>query len=439
MKRGYREAVGSDEAEDELRDQAEVRARSRWGVFGQSAEDAYLEEDDDDDDDKSNMKSRNDRSLAQAPSRPSQQPPQQQQVNKSGHGDDDGDEEEEDPLEAFMAGVAKEVETNKPPSTTEQKGRRADVEGDEDGDDHVDSYIQMMKRKGIDVTDADAMAKRRAQLDKEQQHEDAEAMGGNDDNEEDGGQRRKRKGVGEKEEIAPLPRVDHAQIAYAAFEKDFFEPHDDILALTDDEIATMRRDLNMHVTGFAPPPPGFSWAHFGFGDILMQALVRTGWAAPTGIQQQALPAALAGRDLLAIAKTGSGKTAAYLLPLMVHCMDQPVVERGEGPIGLILAPTRELAIQILNECKKLGKVYGIRSAVLYGGADKTAQFKELRNGCEILIATPGRLIDLIKMKATNLRRVTYLVLDEADRMFDLGFGIFLFFGRYTKGELIQGK
>lgn len=155
----------------------------------------------------------------------------------------------------------------------------------------------------------------------------------------------------------------------------------------------------------------------------MSAIIKAEYTEPSAIQKQAIPAALQGRDIIGIAKTGSGKTAAFVLPMLVHIMDQEELSKGDGPIGLILAPTRELATQIYSEAKKFAKAYGLRVAAVYGGASKMQQFKDLRSGTiEILVATPGRLIDMIKMKATNLRRVTYLVLDEADRMFDLGFG-----------------
>jgi ATP-dependent RNA helicase DDX42 len=108
--------------------------------------------------------------------------------------------------------------------------------------------------------------------------------------------------------------------------------------------------------------------------------------------------------------------------MFVHMMDQEELQKGDGPIGLVLAPTRELCVQIYHEAKKFAKAYSIEVTAIYGGASKTNQFKELRKGfTEIIVATPGRLIDLIKMKATNLKRVSYVVLDEADRMFDLGF------------------
>lgn len=125
--------------------------------------------------------------------------------------------------------------------------------------------------------------------------------------------------------------------------------------------------------------------------------------------------------MIGIAKTGSGKTAAFLWPLIVHVLDQPALKPGDGIIGLILAPTRELSIQIYNEAKKFSKVYNIQVVCCYGGGNKYEQSKALETGAEICVATPGRMIDMIKMKATNLLRCSYLVLDEADKMFNMGF------------------
>lgn len=139
-----------------------------------------------------------------------------------------------------------------------------------------------------------------------------------------------------------------------------------------------------------------------------------------------MPAALSGRDIIGIAKTGSGKTAAFIWPMLIHIMDQRELQPGEGPIGLILAPTRELSQQIYNEARRFGKVYNIQVVCAYGGGSKWEQSKALEAGAEIVVATPGRIIDLVKIKATNLERVTFLVLDEADRMFNMGFGKFLF-------------
>jgi len=131
--------------------------------------------------------------------------------------------------------------------------------------------------------------------------------------------------------------------------------------------------------------------------------------------------ALSGRDMIGIAETGSGKTLAFLLPAIVHINAQPLLARGDGPIVLVLAPTRELACQIRDECTKFGSSSKIKHTCIYGGMPKGEQAKDLRNGVEVVIATPGRLIDFLEGGTTNLRRVTYLVFDEADRMLDMGF------------------
>lgn len=131
--------------------------------------------------------------------------------------------------------------------------------------------------------------------------------------------------------------------------------------------------------------------------------------------------ALKGRDLIGIAETGSGKTLAYLLPAIIHVNAQPFLAPGDGPIVLVLAPTRELAVQIQQEAAKFGASSRIKNTCIYGGVPKGPQVRDLQKGVEIVIATPGRLIDMMESHHTNLRRVTYLVLDEADRMLDMGF------------------
>ncbi|KAJ6336492.1 hypothetical protein OIU78_012981 [Salix suchowensis] len=146
--------------------------------------------------------------------------------------------------------------------------------------------------------------------------------------------------------------------------------------------------------------------------------------APQNEDDAALPIIMSGRDCIGIAKTGSGKTLAFVLPMLRHIKDQPPVEAGEGPIGLVMAPTRELVQQIHSDIKKFGKVLGIRCVPVYGGSGVAQQISELKRGTEIVVCTPGRMIDILCTsggKITNLRRVTYLVMDEADRMFDMGF------------------
>lgn len=184
---------------------------------------------------------------------------------------------------------------------------------------------------------------------------------------------------------------------------------------------TKHRAFGIKVLGAAPPAPVTSFAHFGFDEALMKVIRKMEFTSPLPIQSQAIPIALSGRDIIGIAKTRSGKTAAFLWPALTHIIDQKELQPGDGPIALILAPTRELSIQIYNEANKFGKMYNISAVCCYGGGSKWEQSKALEQGAEIFVVTPGRMIDMVKMKATNLRRVTYLVLDEADNMFQLGF------------------
>lgn len=125
-------------------------------------------------------------------------------------------------------------------------------------------------------------------------------------------------------------------------------------------------------------------------------------SAPFAIQMQAVPTIMSGRDVIGIAKTGSGKTLAFLLPLLRHIADQPPLGEGEGPIGLILAPARELAMQIYAEAKKLTKALDIRVTAVYGGASVADQIGELKRGAEVVVCTPGRMIDILTMQAGKL-------------------------------------
>jgi ATP-dependent RNA helicase DDX46/PRP5 len=133
---------------------------------------------------------------------------------------------------------------------------------------------------------------------------------------------------------------------------------------------------------------------------------------------------MSGRDMIGVAKTGSGKTIAFLLPLFRHIKDQRPLEQMEGPIAIVMTPTRELAVQIHRECKPFLKALNLRAVCAYGGSPIKDQIAELKKGAEIIVCTPGRMIDLLTAnsgRVTNLKRVTYVVLDEADRMFDMGF------------------
>jgi ATP-dependent RNA helicase RhlE len=160
----------------------------------------------------------------------------------------------------------------------------------------------------------------------------------------------------------------------------------------------------------------------GLSQVLLRAIAEQGYTAPTPIQAQAIPAVLDGRDLLAAAQTGTGKTAAFTLPLLERLLassGRPA--RGQAPRMLVLVPTRELAAQVADSVRTYGRHTPIRSAVIFGGVGLQPQISALKQGVDILIATPGRLLDLAGQGHANLKEVSFLVLDEADRMLDMGF------------------
>ncbi|XP_042473146.1 DEAD-box ATP-dependent RNA helicase 24-like isoform X1 [Zingiber officinale] len=323
-----------------------------------------------------------------------------------------GDDLEIDPLDAFMEGIQEEIRVPPPASTmSKDKGEKYD---DEDEDDPVESFLRSKKDAGLTL----AWEALHAGYDSDEEvYAAAKAVDlgaieyDSDDNPI----------VMDKRKIEPIPALDHSTMDYEPFNKDFYEENPSVSGMSDHEISEYRKTLAIRVSGFDIPKPIKLFEDCGFPSPLMGAIAKQAYEKPTTIQCQALPIVLSGRDIIGIAKTGSGKTAAFVLPMIVHIMDQPEVDKGQGPIGVICAPTRELAHQIYLEAKKFSKPYGLRVAAVYGGVSKLDQFRELKAGCEIVVATPGRLIDLLKMKALTMTRATYLVLDEADRMFDLGF------------------
>jgi len=207
------------------------------------------------------------------------------------------------------------------------------------------------------------------------------------------------------------------------FEKNFYTPAPNLVNALPKDVERYRceREITIMKGGAACPNPITNFEDAGLPDYVLREFNRKGFTEPTAIQAQGWPLALSGNDLVGIAMTGSGKTLAYLLPSIIHINHQPYLERGDGPIALVLAPTRELAQQIQEVAIEFGKSSKIKNTCVFGGAPKGPQIRDLENGCEIVIATPGRLIDILEMGKTNLRRCTYLVLDEADRMLDMGF------------------
>ena len=221
-----------------------------------------------------------------------------------------------------------------------------------------------------------------------------------------------------------LRPVDHSSIDYIPFRKNLYTVPRVLANLSPDELRHKRDVLQLKVRGRGCPAPVDSWDQCGLSERMLSLIKKQNFETPFSIQKQALPAIMCGRDIIAVAKTGSGKTLAFLLPMFRHIIAQPALRDSEGPIGLIMAPARELAYQIYNEAKKFTKALGLRVACVYGGAGVADQIADLKRGADIVVCTPGRMIDILCMQAgklVTLKRVTMVVMDEADRMFDMGF------------------
>jgi ATP-dependent RNA helicase RhlE len=164
-----------------------------------------------------------------------------------------------------------------------------------------------------------------------------------------------------------------------------------------------------------------TFSTLGLDQAILRAIEEKGYSNPTPIQSQAIPAILKGGDLMAAAQTGTGKTAGFTLPMLQLLLDTPRRQKSPHPRVLVLTPTRELAAQVQDSIDTYGKHLPLRSMVVFGGVNINPQISRLRRGIDILVATPGRLLDLHQQKAVSLNEVEIFVLDEADRMLDMGF------------------
>ena len=228
-----------------------------------------------------------------------------------------------------------------------------------------------------------------------------------------------------KKKKKDLPTTNHAKINYEPFEKSFYIEPTDFAEMTEEEVVDVRFQLgDIKVVGANVPKPALKWSQCGLSTQIQEVIAKLKYEEPSAIQAQAIPTIMSGRDLIGVAKTGSGKTIAFLLPMFRHIKAQRPLANLEGPIGLVITPTRELAHQIHKDCKPFLKALNLQAVCAYGGAPIKDQIADLKTGAHIIVCTPGRMIDLLAAnsgRVTNLRRVTYLVIDEADRMFDMGF------------------
>ncbi|XP_065176921.1 probable ATP-dependent RNA helicase DDX4 [Sycon ciliatum] len=184
-------------------------------------------------------------------------------------------------------------------------------------------------------------------------------------------------------------------------------------------------EIPVRLTGREPVSPVSSFEDANLNGTITENVSKSGYKKPTPVQKYAMPVIMAGRDLMACAQTGSGKTAAFILPVMSRMMkdgiDASKFAEVQSPAAIIVAPTRELVTQIWLEAKKFSHTTMLRPVVLYGGTSLGRQIREVEEGCHMVIATPGRLMDVINRRKIDLGAVKYLILDEADRMLDMGF------------------
>jgi len=222
-----------------------------------------------------------------------------------------------------------------------------------------------------------------------------------------------RRGFGQNAIEEMKPSVDAV-----AFKKNFYNP---TVTLTESEAREFRENNEMKLIGKNIPLPIKDFSSINFPSEVLRYFESKGYSKPTPIQAQGWPMALQGQDVVGIADTGSGKTISFVLPALMHAKDQEPLRPDDGPIALILAPTRELVTQIEEVVREYCPFFDLRCTSVYGGVSVVPQKKTLKRGVEILVATPGRLIDLHNQGFCPLNRVSFLVLDEADRMLDMGF------------------
>ncbi|KAJ8640336.1 hypothetical protein MRB53_017030 [Persea americana] len=238
---------------------------------------------------------------------------------------------------------------------------------------------------------------------------------------------RRKEGVEERPEEAAAQRLkEEAADMYDTFDMrvDRHWSEKKLEEMTERDWRIFREDFNISYKGSRIPRPMRSWAESRLGTELLRAVEKAGYKTPSPIQMAAIPLGLQQRDVIGIAETGSGKTAAFVLPMLTYISRLPPMSEdneAEGPYAVVMAPTRELAQQIEDETVKFAHYLGIKVVSIVGGQSIEEQGFKLRQGCEVVIATPGRLIDCLERRYAVLNQCNYVVLDEADRMIDMGF------------------
>ncbi|GFE52696.1 hypothetical protein BaOVIS_001000 [Babesia ovis] len=219
-----------------------------------------------------------------------------------------------------------------------------------------------------------------------------------------------------------LPTIDWNGKDLVEIKKDFYDLSPEANNRPGEEIEEILESHQIIIDGETPlPKPVNTFDEAVFNDPIQRIIKQMGFVEPTPIQKVGWTSCLTGRDVVGVSQTGSGKTLAFLLPGLLHLLAQPPVTPGNGPVILVLAPTRELCQQTYTEAQRFMRVMNLRGAILYGGVSKHQQQQQLAGGVDIMVATPGRLLDCLSSGFVRLDRVSYFVLDEADRMLDMGF------------------
>ena len=328
-------------------------------------------------------------------------------------GDNEAEEpvDEEDPLDAFMKEINTKANTTRTIKKEVDKGQL--VKTDDGGKKKVTIMVGVAKPTN--------KSEKNKGLIMEQDIDGLEYDSADDDTLDEFSHENLAKNKTKSEMVF----TDHSKVYYRSFRKNFYVEVPEISDMSVQDVEEYREELEgIKIKGKNCPKPIKLWAQCGVSLKISECLKRHGFDRPTPIQAQAVPIIMSGRDMIGIAKTGSGKTLAFLLPMFRHVLDQPPLEVDDGPICLLMTPTRELAMQIAKECRKFTKHLDLNVVAVYGGSSISEQIAELKRGTEIIVCTPGRMIDMLAAnngRVTNLRRVTYVVLDEADRMFDMGF------------------
>lgn len=285
------------------------------------------------------------------------EPPTEMQV--------DEDDDEIDPLDAYMLEVHKEVrKVNKITKPTNSAAGGVMV------------MSGVAKKNKEDVNKGEMMEQNQDGLEysSEEEIEDIKDTAANLANKH-------------KKELA---KIDHSGVNYLPFRKNFYVEVPELAKMTSTDVDAYKVELEgIQVKGKGCPKPIKTWAHCGVSKKEMDVLKRLGFDKPTPIQCQAIPAIMSGRDLIGIAKTGSGKTIAFILPMFRHILDQAPLEDGDGPIAIIMTPTRELCMQIGKDIKKFSKSLNLRAVCVYGGTGISEQIAELKRGAEVIVCTPG--------------------------------------------------